>query len=101
SGAAGAAARAELRKLIWQPLIDGANEQMRGATTVLLSPEGPLCRFPLGALPGSKPDTYLIEELAVGVIPIPVTLPELLATSAAMPTSDPSLLVVGEVAYGA
>jgi CHAT domain-containing protein/tetratricopeptide (TPR) repeat protein len=101
SGAAGVAAGATLRQLVWQPLLDHAGPQMAGATTVLLSPDGPLCRFPMAALPGEKPGTYLVEDVAVGEVAVPAALPDMLAraTPPVAPTS--SLLLVGDVDYGA
>ena len=35
--------------------------------------------FLFAALPGSKPGTYLLEERALAVVPVPRLLPELLA----------------------
>jgi CHAT domain-containing protein len=57
----------------------------------------------VAALPGSRPATYLLEEVAIAVVPVPQLLPELLRPHgnedpAEMP---PSLLVVGEVDYDA
>jgi CHAT domain-containing protein len=43
----------------------------------------------------------LIEDVAVGIVPIPVTLPELLAQPTAIPAMDSSMLLVGDVAYSA
>jgi len=88
---------AELRRRIWAPLVG----HMQGAKTVLVSPDGALARLPLAALPGSKPDTYLIEDVAVAVVPVPQLLPELLAPREKEDKSEPSLLLVGDVDYGA
>jgi tetratricopeptide (TPR) repeat protein len=88
-----------LRKLIWEPL----ETSLVGAETVLISPDGPLCRFPFAALPGTQSDTFLIEERAVAVIPVPQLLPQLLASTATDETpvtSNESLLLVGAVEYG-
>jgi CHAT domain-containing protein len=60
------AARA-LKKAIWEPLAS----HLRGVRTVLLSPDGDLAQFPLGALPGGKEGTYLIEEVNLVVVPVP------------------------------
>jgi CHAT domain-containing protein/Tfp pilus assembly protein PilF len=100
AGATGVAAATTLRQLIWQPLLDHAGPQMAGATTVLFSPDGALGRFPLAALPGERPGTYLIDDLAVADVAVPAALPELLAPST-RPASPPSLLLVGDVDYGA
>lgn len=98
-----------LRRLVWQPL----EHHLAGAKTVLVSPDGPLRRLPLGALPGSKPGSYLLEEKAFAVIPVPLLLPELVAGETSMaaagsgappqaddPRQTPSLLLVGDVDFG-
>ena len=97
----------KLRELMWEKL----QPQLHGAKTVLLSPDGATARFPWAALPGEKPDTYLVEEMAVDIVPIPRLLPELLAAPRASTTlpqrmrlksaADPSLLLVGEVNFDA
>jgi CHAT domain-containing protein len=75
---------------------------LAGAETILFSPDGPLCRFPPAALPGSKPDSYLIEERNIVVIPVPQLLPQLLASagpqSAEGSASTP--LLIGDVDFG-
>ena len=93
----------QVRRLVWLPL----EPHLEGVHTVLVSPDGALGRLPLAALPGQKPDTYLIEERAIAVVPVPQDLPELLAErsrdehgpEAKEPT--PSLLLVGNVDFGA
>ena len=103
---------AEFRKLVWEPLED----KLAAATTVLVSPDGALDRFPLAALPGKKDGTYLIEDVAIATVPIPRLLPELLAAGGtgsaraaenstnigiASGTQAPSLLTVGNVDFKA
>ena len=39
--------------------------------TVLVSPDGALGLVPLAALPGQAPGTYLIEEHAIALVPVP------------------------------
>jgi CHAT domain-containing protein len=85
-----------LRRLVWEPLTP----YLKGAKIVLLSPDGTTARFPWVALPGQQPGSYLIEEVALAVVPMPQQLPELLARPAGG-DADPSLLVVGEVNFGA
>lgn len=91
-------AASELRRLVWLPL----EPHLGKVLTVVVSPDGLLARFPLAALPGSTPESYLIEERAVAVIPVPQALPTLLESR-----SDPtikqaaSLLLVGDVDYDA
>ena len=60
---------------------DKLQPQLVGDKTVLLSPDGATARFPWPALPGQQPGTYLIEDIAVAVVPIPRLLPELLASA--------------------
>jgi CHAT domain-containing protein/tetratricopeptide (TPR) repeat protein len=88
----------KLRRLVWEPLAP----HLRGAKTVLVSPDGALTRFPFAALPGADPEKYLIEEVGIAVVPVPQLLPELLAPSdkdKAPPR--PALLLVGDVDFGA
>ena len=86
-----------LRKLLWEPVA----AHVGGATTVLVCPDGPLCRVPFAALPGSDPAKYLIEEVAVAVAPVPRLLPELLAGRGPTPAAPASLLAVGDVDFDA
>ena len=93
----------QVRRLVWLPL----EPHLDGVHTVLVSPDGALGRLPLAALPGQKPDTYLIEERAIALVPVPQDLPELLAKRSGDEQSPeakeptPSLLLVGDVDYGA
>ena len=57
----------ELRRRLWLPL----EKHLAGAKTVLVSPHGALGRLPLSALPGTKPGSYLLEEIALSVVPAP------------------------------
>jgi CHAT domain-containing protein len=90
-------AGAELRRRLWQPLTG----HLQGVGTVLVSPDGAVARLPLAALPSSRPDSFLIEELAIAVVPVPQLLPELLAVRPGVDKGEPSLLLVGDVDYGA
>jgi tetratricopeptide (TPR) repeat protein/CHAT domain-containing protein len=85
---------AAVRRLVWQPL----EEHLRGAKVVLISPDGDLARVPFAALPGSKKGAYLLEELALAVVPVPQLLPGLLTPRPADKDS-PSLLLLGDVRY--
>ena len=90
-----------LRSLVWNKL----EPHLAGVETLLISPDGPLCRFPLAALPGTKPDTYLIEErpLAIVVVPVPQLLSGLLGSKKPdnPAAGKESMLLVGDVAYDA
>jgi CHAT domain-containing protein len=83
-----------LRRLVWEPL----ERALRRAHTVLVSPDGPLARFPFAALPGPTGKGYLIEEMGVAVVPVPQLLPELLAHERCKPDAG-SLLLAGNVDY--
>jgi CHAT domain-containing protein/Flp pilus assembly protein TadD len=87
----------ELRRLVWDKL----EPFLAGARTVLISPDGATARFPWAALPGKKPGTYLIEDTAIAVLPIPQLLPEVLAINEPAESDAPSLLLVGGVDFGA
>ena len=84
-----------LCKLLWLPL----EKHLAGAKVVLLSPDGALAKLPFAALPGTKEGTYLLEEIALAVVPVPQLLPDLLAPVAKEKRLKPSLLVVGDVNF--
>jgi CHAT domain-containing protein len=86
-----------VRRLVWQPV----EKHLRGAKLVLVSPDGALARVPFAALPGAKEGSYLLEELAVAAAPVPQLLSELLAATRDEGEPEPSVLLVGEVDYGA
>jgi CHAT domain-containing protein/Tfp pilus assembly protein PilF len=88
-----------LRALLWQPL----EKYLDGARTVLISPDGALGQLPFGALPGQKPGSYLLEERAIALVPVPQLLPQMLTGSTAPGVNSPlsleSLLLVGDVDF--
>ena len=99
-----------LRELIWDKL----DSHLAGAKIVLVSPDGITARFPWSAMPGKEPGTYLIEDVAIGVVPIPRLLaqsrlarPQLdnpvrkSVVADRQSSREPSLLVVGDVDYDA
>jgi CHAT domain-containing protein len=87
----------ELREKLWNKLEGPLGD----AKTILISPDGVASRFAWGALPGKQPATYLIEERAVAIVPVPQLLPQLLGDQPGGTEPPPeSLLVVGDVAYG-
>ena len=92
-------AAAELRRLVWQPLAPA----VAGAKVVLVSPDGPLARFPLGALPGQQPGTYLLEELTIAVVPVPLLLlsPGEKPLAGASRKGEDAMLLVGDVDFAA
>ena len=69
---------------------------------MLISPNSTLASLPWAALPGREPGTYLIDEFAIAIVPIPAALPELIAHNEAPdPAKNPALLLVGDVDFGA
>ena len=97
-----------LRRLVWEPIAEELDE----IKTVLISPDGEVAKFPWSTLPGSKPDSYLIEDgINIVLIPVPQMLPELLdADFKAVVLHDArnstdgdetTMLLVGDVDYGA
>ncbi|MEM9827881.1 MAG: CHAT domain-containing tetratricopeptide repeat protein [Planctomycetota bacterium] len=87
----------ELRKLVWQPIEQAIGD----AELVLVSPDGPIGRMPLSALPGKRPGTYLIEERSFVRIPVPGLLPQLLKPSDKDADQPYDLLLMGDVDYDA
>lgn len=87
-------AGAALRARLWAPLTAAIGD----AKLVLVSPDGALGKLPFAALPGSQPGTYLIDDVAVVMIPVPQLLPALVSQAEG---ADPprELLVVGGVNY--
>lgn len=84
----------DLRRLFWKKLASAC----AGGRVLLISPDGVLNRLPWGALPGGKPGTYLVEEMAIAVVPVPSRLPQILADRG--PSSQAaSLLLVGDVRF--
>jgi CHAT domain-containing protein/Tfp pilus assembly protein PilF len=86
---------AELRGLLWEPLVG----HLDGIDVILVSPDGALAQLPWGALPGEKPGTFLIEERALAIIPVPQLAPELLERQVS-PRIPQSLLLAGQIEYG-
>jgi CHAT domain-containing protein len=86
---------AGLGRRVWEPLRPHPSD----ARTVLIDPDGFLLYFPFAALPGSRPGSYLIEDLALGYIAS--------GRSAVDALADPSgpagrgLLAVGDVDFQA
>jgi CHAT domain-containing protein/Tfp pilus assembly protein PilF len=91
------AAAATVARLVWQPLRDRLPTPTR---TVWLAPDGPLTGVPWPALPGSKPNTLLLEEHAIALVPYGHFLLQALEkqpeTDARLPDT---LLAVGGIAY--
>lgn len=86
----------ELRRLVWQPIA----AKLGDTRVTLISPDSAFARLAWAALPGEKPGSYLIEERAIALVPIPQRLPEMLAEPPAR-SDQPSLLLAGDVNFGA
>jgi CHAT domain-containing protein/tetratricopeptide (TPR) repeat protein len=97
SRAAGLDAAARLlTEQLWDPL----RPHLDGVDTILTSPDRDLCKLPLGALAGSAPGTFLLEERAIATVPVPQLLLE--ARRSGEPANGPEKLVaVGDVDFGA
>ena len=90
------AAGAALRLQLWEPLL----VHIQGAKLVLVSTDGVLGRLPIVALPGASPDSYLIEDHRIALIPVPSMLPSIVKQA----TADNELqvaLLMGDVNYDA
>jgi CHAT domain-containing protein/Tfp pilus assembly protein PilF len=94
-GLSGKSAGAVMKKLVWSPL----EKLLEGAKVVLISPDEALAAVPFAALPGKKPNSYLIEDVALAVVPVPQMLPLMLKPVDKSKRLKPSLLVVGNVDY--
>jgi CHAT domain-containing protein/Tfp pilus assembly protein PilF len=83
-----------LREKLWTPLADSIGD----AQLVIVSPDGALGKLPFAALPGKAPGTYLIEDVAVALAPVPRLIPALMLEPEEkdMPIEA---LVVGDVDY--
>jgi CHAT domain-containing protein/tetratricopeptide (TPR) repeat protein len=85
-----------LRRLLWLPL----RQHLGGAKTVIVSPDGVLCQFPLAALPGARKGAFLIEEIALAQVSSGRHLFDLLQPPGKPKRPARGLLAVGGVDYG-
>ncbi|MEZ6075745.1 MAG: CHAT domain-containing protein [Pirellulaceae bacterium] len=74
------------------------NLHLEGKSLILISTEGNLGQIPFSALPGKTHDSYLIEDYAIAMVPVPRLLPLLVARESVKRLSG-GLLAVGGVAY--
>jgi CHAT domain-containing protein/tetratricopeptide (TPR) repeat protein len=88
-------------RVLREKLLDPLDEHLTGAKLILIAPDGPLNQLPFAALPGRKQGSYLLEEVALAMVPVPQMLPELLAPASGAKDSPPSLLVLGDVDFDA
>jgi CHAT domain-containing protein/tetratricopeptide (TPR) repeat protein len=87
-----------VRDLAWAKVRKELPDKVK---VVYVSPDLALCRIPWAALPGDKPDTVLLEDYAVAVIPHAALLLDKLWPQEAMKNRPASVLAVGGVAYDA
>jgi CHAT domain-containing protein/tetratricopeptide (TPR) repeat protein len=85
----------KLARLVWEPLA----AHVGGASTVIVCPAGGLARLPLGALPGSRAGTYLLDEVPINYVRSARQLLDA-ARGPADGAAPASLLAVGGIAYG-
>jgi CHAT domain-containing protein/Tfp pilus assembly protein PilF len=88
-------AAAVFARLVWEPLRGALPADRR---TVYLAPEGPLSQVPWGALPGTKPDTILLDDCGVCLVPHGPFLLERLQEKAPADHGD-TLVAYGGVDY--
>lgn len=85
------AARA-LHARVWAPLATA----LAGCDRVCISPDAALAHVPFEALPGSRPGTFLFEDVALSYLQNGM---ELLAATQPLPP-DARLLAIGAIDYG-
>jgi CHAT domain-containing protein/tetratricopeptide (TPR) repeat protein len=103
----GMAAGRTLRQRLWAPVLrqmassagaeSTAAEGHAAVRTILVSTDGVLGQLPLGALPGRKEGTYLIEDHRLAMIPVPQLLPALVDGDRKV--QPRILLALGDVDY--
>jgi CHAT domain-containing protein/tetratricopeptide (TPR) repeat protein len=88
----------KVRDLAWAKV---RKELSRGVKVVYLCPDLALCRVPWAALPGDKPNTILLEDYAVAVVPHGPFLLDKLWPPEPRTNRPTDVLAVGGVAYDA
>jgi tetratricopeptide (TPR) repeat protein/CHAT domain-containing protein len=89
-------ASGKLRGLVWEPI---ARHLAADTQSVYLVPDGALSRLPWAALPGSRPGTVLLEELAIALAPHGPFLVQHLRKASKDEIADAPILMVGAVKY--
>jgi tetratricopeptide (TPR) repeat protein len=91
----------DVRRLVWDKVRP---ELPREVKTVFLCPDGTLTQLPWGAMPGDKPDTILLEDYALTLLPHAPFLLDKFWPDDPRPEGHQrpeSVLAVGGVAYDA
>lgn len=90
--------------VVGELLLPALKPHLKDCEIVLISPDGILSHLAWNVLPGKKPDSYLIEDHAIALVPVPQLLPsilkERLGTNAVESKPD-SLLLVGDIDFNA
>jgi CHAT domain-containing protein len=89
-------AAAALGKLIWEPLREHLPADLH---TLCLAPDQALAQVPWAALPGKKPDTVLLEDCAVCLVPHGPWLLQRLTKGRPVSAEPEALLAAGGVDY--
>jgi CHAT domain-containing protein len=79
---------------LWQPVVP----YLTDIKLVMISPDGALGNLPFHALPGHKPDTFLIEDYALVVIPVVKLLPSYIDINDVEDYADP-IVFMGNIDY--
>jgi len=93
-----ASAAGAVRDLIWKPL---AEHLPNDARTIFLAVDGELASIPFAALPGRRPNSVLLEELAIAFVPHGPFLWKQLVQGKKSEPSPQSFLGIGAVDFGA
>ncbi|MBK8100960.1 MAG: CHAT domain-containing protein [Planctomycetes bacterium] len=81
-----------LHDRVWAPLASA----LAGCTAVCISPDAALAHVPFEALPGARPGTFLLEDVALSYLQNGMEL----LTAAPAATGKPRLLLIGAIDYG-
>jgi tetratricopeptide (TPR) repeat protein len=89
-----AASGPKLRRLLWEPL----EPHLAGCSTVIVIPDAALTGVAWAALPGKKPDSYLLDDVSIATASYGQQISDLLNDE---PPPGDGLLLVGGVRYDA
>jgi len=84
-----------LRAALWSPL----QQHLHDGDTILISPDGDLAQLPFAALPGSDPNSLLLENHRIAVVPVPQMLLDLPGTDARPASATSNVLLVGDINF--
>jgi tetratricopeptide (TPR) repeat protein len=84
-----------LAALVWQPI----ERHLGNARHIFVSPDGMLAQLPVAALPGSREDSYVLEEYAVSYVASAHDLARLLQHKSSPDAVGGGFLAIGDVDY--